>query len=67
MTLQIDSRPRVNKLLVDRGSMIVPQIGVARVVRERERHFIYCRCLQRVTLALGYYNRHIHYIHSGDG
>ena len=35
--------------------------------RERERHYIYCRCLQTVTLAIGYYNRHIHYIHSGDG
>ena len=35
-------------------------------VRERERHFIYCRCLQTVTLAIGYYNRHIHFIHSGD-
>ena len=33
----------------------------------REGHYIYCRCLQTVTLAIGYYNRHIHYIHSGDG
>ena len=30
---------------------------VQSIGRERERHFIYCRCLQTVTLAIGYYNR----------
>ena len=49
---------------------ITPEIHLLSLTiftQERERHFIYCRCLQTVTLAIGYYNRHIHYIHSGDG
>ena len=54
-----------NKLFFIKSKL--PGVSTFGRLVERERHYIYCRCLQTVTLAIGYYNRHIHYIHSGDG